>query len=465
MKNRNNFGGDAEITNLQIAEPIETESLDHGNITPIRRQPRMLPQLEMLIDKVEKLEKLLEARQQIPVVHPDNHPDNQSSIVDGVVLDNQNAQAGDEDAQIGDELNDQIGDELNAQTGDELNAQVGDELNAQAGDELNAQAGDELNDQIGDELNAQIGDELNAQIGDELNGNEDDQVSNNDMGSLDNVGMTAFIAQSGANPVPMKLQQGWRDLLECNGEIPADFIYFMIMRVAQYFPTSRIQVRTTDQFFVTEMPSVLCIPCFDNKKWILNVVVANEVVIGYWNENDLHRSTTMIGNVLHVQAVNKFIETADSEAMVITLAYKLIPLIDKHTDGELVQVFQTYRLRTVFTRKKILSELNDAICEQLFFKAYWGQYFSEGENGKDELWWPCRRISKSMAKHFDSKICVGDKIPVIWYGKGSDDPICIWKIIPLSEKNEDEIIAQCNFQDDEIEELHEAYNQALKALN
>jgi hypothetical protein len=299
--------------------------------------------------------------------------------------------------------------------------------------------------------------------------------------------------------VHVELSYGWTDILsdpidpsaQRKKWLPGDMVSLFFHRFAQPFPIGRLRVFDCQMYDIliegtlesesvrrvqwvaqTNDARVVCFPVCKNAHWTLIVGVrADETqrVYSFDSLNDEIPRTTVaakyVGKFLSAPVktikVPRQSNGCDCGVHAISHFITIMKIMNLTEDTNLVQAIETCCFDKVLTRAELHQELQDALHEALYERAYWGKCKLLNE---EWFWWPCRRVSPAFGEKLGVSLGNGDPtgILVAWYARTVNDMVYLQArdVLPLSEMTADDAMDACKYEDDEAQDLVIAYREA-----
>lgn len=331
------------------------------------------------------------------------------------------------------------------------------------------------------ESNAQLIDDLLTamQQSEELEEPEDEYDFDYGVEQVPEVGSTTHFYQfKGPNQV-LTLRRGWLDEVENECMVlTEEVITFLCQRFIQLVPYEVMRMHRFQERWIANAPLLTCVPFQAKSRWVLAAVLREPT-----------RNTVFVLDCLNpkvccseIKAMKKMIVKEDPDRSIAHESLQCLQVGTARGSGEVLignfitlvrfmsnmpsdpkrRDIQNLSFDMSLAREDIRVEIEDGMSESLYHKAYWGQWHFSGD--PKHKWWPCRRISKRFAKKLDPLSKASNLVPIIWFNKGKNDAIWINPInlSPITELNLEEVLDMCDFDDLEVAQLRESYEEAMR---
>lgn len=301
------------------------------------------------------------------------------------------------------------------------------------------------------------------------------------------------IQQPHAPRVQYVLSHGWFDIIESNAWLNDDLVSFMCHRYLQIFSYTKVRLLSPHQYqinfkhqkfadWMESLPEVTILPVCEHNHWSLVCITINEsiTVIHFDSKNARNRfkqvaksvyntfrdHEALVTNITRKSVFFKVMQVPeqsnnyDCGVHVISHVITLMKAIDGSDWTDVCGDIKKRQFKKILSREQLKTELEDALGERLYHRAYWGKWHYDDD---PDNWWICRRITTRMAKKIDPKSSVKTRVPIIWLDRSKGD--VLWAnadgLIPIDWMSLEEAIAQSNYTSSQEAALRRSYESIV----
>ncbi len=303
--------------------------------------------------------------------------------------------------------------------------------------------------------------------------------------------MTLTVRQPHAPTSRYALHHGWFDTIERNQWLTDDIVSFNCHRYVQLFPYSKVRLLSPHLYQINfrdgilarwmgSLPEVVILPVCECNHWTLICIVFDTIVTVLYFDSKNPRNYVkpvckavystvkkMVGyptKTVVEKAIAVPVQTNDHDCGIHVISHvaSLAKALDSSTWKDISRDIQRWSFDTIISREELKLDMQDAMGECLYHRAYWCKWRYDDDSCN---WWLCKRIGKRLASWLDKRSVASNLVPIFWFDKGKNDVMWVSRksLIPIDDMTIDQVIAASNFDEEHLEMLHRSYASAVQS--